>query len=157
VIKWPDRYHPSRAPIHIVNELVIPASREQVWAWLIRAPLWPLWYPNSSDVQLVDRPLTELRLGTMFTWRTFGVKLKSTVQEFIPNERLAWSARGLGVDAYHAWLLEHHPTGTNVITEETQYGMLARLQKMFIPWRMNRGHKLWLENLSAKVQSGPPP
>ena len=76
VIKWPERYHPSRAPIHVVNELTIPASCEQVWAWLIRAPLWPSWYPNSSDVRLVDRPITELRLGTMFTWRTFGVKVQ---------------------------------------------------------------------------------
>jgi hypothetical protein len=93
----------------------------------------------------------------MFTWRTFGVNVKSTVQEFIPNERLAWSARGLGVDAYHAWLLTPCPSGTRVITEETQYGTLARLQKLFLPGRMRRGHQLWLENLSAKVQSGPPP
>jgi uncharacterized protein YndB with AHSA1/START domain len=157
VIKWPDRYHPSLAPVHVVNELTIPAPCEQVWPWLIRAPLWPLWYPNSSDVRLVDRPLSELRLGTMFTWRTFGVKVKSTVQEFIPNERMAWSARGLGVDAYHAWLLTPCASGTRVITEETQYGTLARLQKLFLPGRMKRGHQLWLENLSAKVQSGPPP
>ena len=112
MIKWPDRYHPSLAPVHVVNELTIPASCEQVWPWLIRAPLWPLWYPNSSDVRLVDRPLSELRLGTMFTWRTFGVNVKSTVQEFIPNERVAWSARGVGVDAYHAWLLAPCPSGT---------------------------------------------
>ena len=93
MIKWPDHYHPSRAPVHVVNELTIPAPCEVVWAWLIRAPLWPSWYPNSSDVRLVDRPQSELRLGTLFTWRTFGVKLKSTVQEFVPRERVAWSAR----------------------------------------------------------------
>ena len=92
MIKWPERYHPSRAAIHVVNQLTIPAPCEHVWAWLIRAPLWPSWYPNSSDVRLFDQPRSELRLGTMFTWRTFGVKIKSTVQEFIPCERLAWSA-----------------------------------------------------------------
>ena len=157
VIKWPERYHPSRAPIHVVNELTIPAPCEQVWAWLIRAPLWPSWYSNASDIRLIDRPHSELRLGTLFTWRTFGVKLKSTVQEFVPCERLAWNGRGLGVDAYHAWLLLPRASGTHVITEETQYGALARLQSIFTPGRMKRGHQIWLEKLSANVQSGPPP
>ncbi len=157
MIKWPERFHPNRAPVHVVNELLIPAPCEQVWAWLIRAPLWPTWYPNSSDVGLVDSPQSELRLGTMFTWRTFGVRLKSTVQEFVPNERLAWDARGMGVDAYHAWLLLPRPSGTHVVTEETQYGTMARLQKLFMPGRMRRAHDLWLEKLSAKAQGGPPP
>jgi uncharacterized protein YndB with AHSA1/START domain len=157
VIKWPERYHPSRAPIDVVNDLTIPAPCERVWAWLIRAPLWPSWYRNSSDVRLFDTPHSELRLGTMFTWRTFGVKIKSTVQEFVPCERLAWSARGFGVDAYHAWLLLPEPAGTHVITEETQYGALARLQKVFMPGRMKRGHQLWLEKLSEQARNGPPP
>ena len=135
MIKWPERFHPSRPPVHVVNELTIPAPCEQVWAWLIRAPLWPTWYTNSSEVGLVDSPQSELRLGTMFTWRTFGVRLKSTVQEFVPNERLAWDARGMGVDAYHAWLLLPRSSGTHVITEETQYGTMARLQKLFMPGR----------------------
>jgi uncharacterized protein YndB with AHSA1/START domain len=157
VIKWPDHYHPSRAPVHVVNELTIPAPCEVVWAWLIRAPLWPSWYPNSSDVRLVDRPQSELRLGTLFTWKTFGVKLQSTVQEFVPRERVAWSARGPGVDAYHAWLFLPRQSGTHVITEETQYGALARMQKLFMPGRMRRGHQLWLEKLSENAQTGTPP
>jgi hypothetical protein len=93
----------------------------------------------------------------MFTWRTFGVKLKSTVQEFVPCERLAWSARGVGVDAYHAWLLLPRKSETHVITEETQYGSLARLQKIILPRRMKRGHQMWLENLSKNAQTGTPP
>ena len=157
MIKWPERYHPSRAPIHVVNELTIPASPDQVWAWLIRAPLWPSWYPNSSDVKLVDRPVTELRLGTMFNWRTFGVKVRSTVQEFVPPERLAWSARGLGIDAYHAWVLLPRDSGTHVVTEETQYGALARTGSILMPGRMHRGHQVWLEQLSLKAQGGSPP
>ena len=157
MIKWPERYHPNRASIHVINDLTIPAPCEQVWAWLIRAPLWPSWYPNSSDVRLFDNPRSELRLGTLFTWRTFGVKLKSTVQEFVPFERVAWSAHGPGIDAYHAWLLEPTPSGTHVITEETQYGILAQLQRLLMPRRMKRGHQLWLERLSAKAQAGPPP
>ena len=64
--------------------------------------------------------------------------------------------RSPGVDAYHAWLLVPEATGTRVITEETQHGFLARLQKLFMPWHMKRGHQLWLEKLSEKARSGPP-
>ena len=127
-----------------------------MWAWLIRATAWPTWYPNSSDVRLLEQSHRDLRLGTAFTWKTFGVPLRSTVQEFIPNERLAWDARAPGIEAYHAWLLVPEASGTRVITEETQYGLLARLQRIFLPGRMRRGHQLWLEKLSEKAQSGPP-
>jgi hypothetical protein len=44
---------------------------------------------------------SELKLGMKFRWKTFGVSLSSTVEEFIPPERLAWSARSAGFDAYH--------------------------------------------------------
>jgi uncharacterized protein YndB with AHSA1/START domain len=156
VINWPDRFHPTRAPVHVVNSHSIPAPCEQVWAWLIRAPLWPTWYPNSSNVRLLDPSQNELGPGTSFTWQTFGVRIKSTVREFVPHERLAWDARSPGVDAYHAWLLLAEPNGTRVITEETQYGLLARLQQLFMPRRMERGHQLWLEKLSERAQTGFP-
>ena len=69
--------------------------------------------------------------------------------------RMEW--RGLGVDAYHAWLFLPRQSGTHVITEETQYGALARMQKLFMPGRMRRGHQMWLEKLSENAQSGMPP
>src|SRR5436305_835372 len=49
-IHWPDKFHPSRAPVHVRNEIGIPAPCERVWAWLKRAQLWPSWYDNSADV-----------------------------------------------------------------------------------------------------------
>jgi hypothetical protein len=74
------------------------------------------------------------------------------VREFEPLERLAWSARGIGVDAYHAWLFEPN----NVLTEETQNGFLARLGSLAMPNRMHKYHQIWLENLSEKALTGLP-
>jgi hypothetical protein len=55
--------------------------------------LWPFWYDNSADVLFVNRPGPDLQLGTEFTWRTFGIQIRSTVQEFEPPYRIAWAAK----------------------------------------------------------------
>jgi uncharacterized protein YndB with AHSA1/START domain len=156
VIRWPDRYDPSRAPVHVSNAFDAAAPPEAVWAWLVRAPLWPSWYPNASKVDLAGG-VTELAPGVAFTWRTFGVAIRSTVVEFEPSERIAWNAFGLGVDAYHAWEITPTPGGSRVLTEETQYGWAARLGSVLFPKRMSNGHQLWLERLSAQARSGTPP
>jgi len=69
---------------------------------------------------------SDLFAGACFTWRTFGVDLVSTVEEFVPGERIAWVAKASGVTAYHAWLITPTDLGCHVLTEETQHGELAR-------------------------------
>jgi hypothetical protein len=155
-IRWPDRYHPQRCPVHVRNELDMAAAPEPVWAWLIYAPLWPTWYDNSSDVTLLDQDEPRLRPGTRFRWRTFGVTVTSTVLEYAEGERLAWDAQGIGVDAYHAWVLEPSERGCRVLTEETQYGWLARLGGVVLPNRMHKHHQRWLEGLERQARGGPP-
>jgi uncharacterized protein YndB with AHSA1/START domain len=154
-IRWPDRYRPSVAPIHVRNERAIPAPREIVWAWLVRAREWPEWYPNSASVVLEEGG-RDLGAGTRFRWRTFGAPLRSQVLEFEPPERLAWDARGPGVEAYHAWLLTPQGGGTHVLTEESQYGALARLARLLRPHRMEQGHDQWLRELARKAAGGLP-
>jgi uncharacterized protein YndB with AHSA1/START domain len=157
-IRYPERYDPSRTRVHVVNERVVTAPCERVWAWLVRADLWPSWYPNSSGVR-IESPAAalELALGTKFRWTTFGVTLDSVVEEFVPRERIAWTAKAYGVDAYHAWLLEPVPQGCRVLTEETQHGWLAALSDRVMPNRMRKGHDLWLERLQQQAAEGLPP
>jgi hypothetical protein len=156
-IIWPERFDPARAPVHVLNEIDVPTSCDPVWAWLVRAQLWPSWYDNSADMQFVNIPGPDLRPEAEFSWRTFGVRVKSTVQEFDPPFRLAWSAKGMGVDAYHAWLLEPTLEGCHVITEESQYGALARTGNLLMPNRMSQGHQRWLEALRDNAVRGLPP
>jgi uncharacterized protein YndB with AHSA1/START domain len=156
-IRWPERYHPARCPIHVSNELAIAAPIEVVWAWLVRAPLWPGWYPNSADVRFLAGAPPDLALGTRFQWKTFGVTIRSTVREFVPCERIAWDAQALGLDVYHAWLLRKTPEGCHVLTEETQHGWVARMGKLLVPGRMHRLHQVWLERLGEQARRGMPP
>lgn len=132
------------------------APPEAVWAWLVRAPLWPSWYPNASDVVLAGGA-SDLALGVTFTWRTFGVAIRSTVVEFEPCERIAWNAFGLGLDAYHAWEITRTAGGSHVLTEETQYGWAARLSSLVFPDRMSKFHQIWLDRLAEKAEIGTPP
>jgi len=156
LIHWPNNYNPDRTRVHVSNQIEIPASSDVVWAWLVRAELWPTWYANSKHV-VIEGGGPDLRSGSRFHWTTFGVRLDSKVEEFVPKERLAWSARATGIDAYHAWLIEPRPSGCYVLTEETQNGWLAALSNLLRPKNMSTQHQNWLENLQRKAVQGPPP
>jgi hypothetical protein len=90
-IRWPGRYHPAHCPIHVSNELAIAAPIETVWAWLVRAPLWPSWYPNAAGVHFLAGEPPDLALDTRFRWKTFGVRMYRFHQIWL--ERLAEQAR----------------------------------------------------------------
>ncbi len=146
-IRWPARYAPGTAPVHVKNALAIAAPPAAVWAKLVRATGWPSYYANASKVR-IDGGGDDLGPGATFRWRTFGVDLVTRVEEFVPHERIAWLAHGVGVEAYHAWLIEPTPAGCHVVTEETQYGALARLGAVLFPQRMHDWHQRWLEGLA---------
>lgn len=156
-VRWPERFAPENCPVHVRNELAMSAPVARVWAWLIRAQLWPTWYENSANVQFLEGPPPDLALGTRFRWRTFSVTVESTVVEFIPMERIAWDARTLGLEAYHAWVLRETPEGCHVVTEETQRGSLARLGDLVLPNRMSKHHQIWLERMEIQARAGFPP
>ena len=156
MIRWPEKHAPAETKVHVHNLLEMPAPPKIVWAWLIRAELWPTWYANSKHV-VIEEGGPNLRAGSRFRWTTFGVRLDSKVKEFVPEERLAWSAAATGIDAYHAWLIEKRPSGCFVFTEETQNGWLATLNNLLRPQAMTIHHQNWLESLKRKASEGPPP
>ncbi len=132
----------------------MPLQAEAVWGWLVRADLWPSWCPEFSDVEVEGGP--GLRLGSKFRWKAYGARLDSKVEEFVELERIAWTARGIGIDAYHAWLVERLPSGCRVLTEETQNGWVARLNNAIRPGMLRRIHRVWLERLLVAAKGGPP-
>ena len=155
-VRWPSRFDPANTSVFVSNKITIPAAPETVWVWLVCAKRWPEWYSNSANVRLPGE-VANLAPGMQFEWRTFGVHLISTVKEFELHSRLAWDARAIGIEAYHAWVIEKRGKGeTLVLTEETQHGWLARLAKLLTPGRMSRYHQMWLEKLREKAESGLP-
>jgi len=153
MIIWPERFHPSRASVFVSNQIEISAPIGEVWACMIEAIRWPAWYPNSRNIR-IDGGADRLGEKTRFRWTTFGLRLQSQVEEWQPPFRLAWSARCIGVDAYHAWEFRETNAGTHVLTEETQYGTLAVAGNFLMPRRMSRFHQIWLERLASRVKAG---
>nr|WP_310524386.1 SRPBCC family protein [Polymorphobacter sp.] len=149
-IHWPPRFDPATAPVHVCNSLDIAAPPALVWDLLIHARAWPGFYANASNI-VIEGDRAALGPATRFHWRSFGVNLTSTVEEFVPHHRIAWLAHGLGVEAYHAWLITPTATGCTVLTEETQYGLLARAGALLMPRRMHTQHQNWLEGLAREA------
>jgi hypothetical protein len=147
-IIWPKGFAPDEAPIHVVNRIETATAPEIVWRRLIHAAGWPAIYANASDVA-IEGGGADLFAEARFTWKTFGVALKSEVKEFEPETRIAWLAEGIGVTAYHAWLITPTVGGCTILTEETQYGLVSRVGRLLFPTRMERWHQKWLEALGA--------
>lgn len=139
-IIWPEKYRADNTAVHVGNELQVAAAPEVIWSWLVRASYWPEWYPTVKGVAIDGGG--ELTSGCSFSWRIFGVTLSSKVEEFVPFERLAWSAQFEGVDAYHAWLIEKNEPGCRALTEENQRGWLARLNNLLRPSNVRYYHYL---------------
>ena len=150
-IAWPERYATERAAVHVSNHISIEATPDRVWPWLVRASAWPSYYPNAKDVR-IDGGADALSPDAHFTWKTFGVKVSSTVREFELNERIAWDGAAVLLDVYHVWLIEPRGSGCWVLTEENQNGLAARAQAVLMPRRMFDGHQLWLERLKAVAE-----
>jgi hypothetical protein len=152
-INFPDEFKPENSPISVSNEIQINAKPEVIWFWLTNAPTWHEWYFNASNVELLNQNETHLLADTKFKWKTFGASLKTEVVEYVPIERIAWVAKGIGILAYHAWLISPNENGCRVLTEETQHGIICRLGKLIFPNRMYDYHQIWLEGLKKKAES----
>jgi uncharacterized protein YndB with AHSA1/START domain len=124
--QWPKGFEPRSARLYIRNTRTISAPVEQIWSWLVSASLWPSWFPNASNVSLLDSA-SQLEMSTRFRWSQSGVALDSVVREYIPNRRLAWFATSRLVQAYHAWDLNSQGSVVHVIADESQHGIMPTL------------------------------
>ena len=148
-INWPEQYNPkNNPPIYISNEIKISAPPEKVWNNLIRAESYPKWYEGASNVKVQRYKDGILRENSIFTWKTAGFEIVSKIKEFVPPYRLSWEFRNSTFVGYHAWLvIPMVDGGTKVITEEVQYGFLAKLQSIFSPDNLRKMHDKWLMGL----------
>jgi Polyketide cyclase / dehydrase and lipid transport len=147
-IHWPDGCDPGHADLFAHNTIIIDAAAETIWAKLVAAAAWPTWYSNASDV-VVNDPSGILSDGVTFDWTTFGLKIASTIAEYVPHTRIGWYGTGDQLRAYHSWLLiPRNGNSTYVVMEETGMGPAARHLAQTNPGHMHRGHDLW--NISLK-------
>jgi len=96
-------------------------------------------------------------LGSKFTWVTFGATCTSTVTEFEPLERFAFTGGGLGAVGHHVWLLTDDGEGGTIIhCEETQRGKAVGLVGPVLGSWMRSQHQKWVDNLARTAETGRP-
>ncbi len=153
---WPVGFKPDEARIFVRNALEVEAAPAVVWAWLVRARLWPTWYPHAKDVVVLDPPGGDLEAESRFTWATGGIALRTQVREYEPERRIAWFASSPLILAYHGWNITPTVRGCLVVTEESQRGPVT-FGSLFVKPQMLRMHQTWLEELARKAREGLPP
>jgi hypothetical protein len=148
-IHWPSGFSPKTADLYAHNEIMIDAPVGVVFRHIQEAEKWPEWYANSQHVVIYGNDKL-LKKDTEWDWDTFGVHIKSHINEFVVNSRMGWFGNGTGMRAYHTWWLR--PKGKNrtfVVMEECVYGAGARDLRQKDPAVMHRGHELWDTTLKA--------
>jgi uncharacterized protein YndB with AHSA1/START domain len=149
---WPSGFSPDQARVHVHNELSMRAPLLAVWAALVEAADWQRWFSGARDVRLPDGA-RDLAPGMTFHWSTGGVPLESRVTQYEPGSRLAWTAESPLISAFHAWVMEGDSDSCQVVTEETQRGLLPSAFAPLVRRRMLRAHQAWLEALERHAQA----
>jgi uncharacterized protein YndB with AHSA1/START domain len=149
-IRWPDDYQPADADFYIHNKIQINADPEVVWDLLIKAEDWPNWYEGMSEVEISKS--REIEANSKLKFSTMGQRFEGSIREFEPFSRLAWETQNKNLGAYHAWLLIPNENGCLLITDEVQKGKLAKLQKLFLPNKLQNLHDTWLGEFKSKSE-----
>jgi len=152
-IRWPQAYTPELAPFTITNSIFISAPPQTVWDQLIHAESWPTWYKGATNVVVEGSTTGTLEAGSTIKWTTMDQNLVTKVVEFEPPYRMGWESRQSSLNAYHAWLLIPADGGTRVVTDESQFGRLAHLQRIFLPSKLRKLHDVWLAELKSRAEA----
>ncbi|MBA4028077.1 MAG: SRPBCC domain-containing protein [Planctomyces sp.] len=152
-IAWPEAYKPELATFTITNSVLISAPPEAVWDQLIHAESWPNWYSGATNVVVEGSTGGKLQEGSTINWTTMDQDLVTKVVEFVPPYRMGWESRQSTLKAYHAWLLIPTAEGTRVVTDESQFGLLAHLQRIFLPNKLRKLHDEWLAVLKQRAEA----
>lgn len=136
------------APVTGSAEIDIDVRPQVVWEVLTRFENWPNWNP---DVKSMSFP-GPLEAGAEFRWKAGPGTIVSTLERIEPPRYIAWRGRTLTIDAYHQWWLEPRDGGTFVKTEESFYGLLARLLRSPLQKTLDKSFENGLERLKREAE-----
>lgn len=152
-INWPPEYEPKESTFFVHNELQINAPAEVIWDVLIQAETWPQWYEGAHGVKVLNSADGILKADSVFTWNTMGLDFVSTIREFEKPYRLSWESDKWSIRGYHAWLIIPNEHGCRVITDESQFGLMAVLEGIFVPTKLRQLHDIWLLQIKNKAEA----
>ena len=136
------------APVRAAAEVEIGRPPQVVWEVLTRFENWPNWNPEVKSMSFPG-PLAP---GTEFRWKSGPGTIVSTLERVEVPNYIAWRGRTLTIDAYHEWWLEPRDGGTQVRTQESFSGLLARLLRRTLQKTLDRSLEDGLERLKREAE-----
>lgn len=136
------------APVISRRHIHVAAPLEAIWTLLTDINGWTSWNPVVSKAEL-DGPLAP---GTVFRWKSGGMRILSTLQDVEPMRRVSWTGRMLGINAIHVWILEKEDGGVLIRTAESFDGPLARIFKAMLQRVLDRSLEAGLHSLKTAAE-----
>lgn len=136
------------APVRSTAEVEIDAPPQAVWEVLTDFQNWPHWNPDVKSMSFAG-PLAP---GSEFRWKAGPGTILSTLERIEPPRYIAWRGRTLTIDAYHEWWLEPHDGGTHVRTQESFYGLVARLLRRMLQKTLDKSFADGVERLKLEAE-----
>ena len=87
------------APAVVEVERIIRAPLATLWNLHVDIAGWPRWNRHISAAS----PHGPIGVGATFDWETEGLKITSTISEYDPMRRIAWTGTASGIEARHVW------------------------------------------------------
>jgi hypothetical protein len=136
------------APVRSTAEVEIDAPPQAVWEVLTDFQNWPHWNPDVKSMSFAG-PLAP---GSEFRWKAGPGTILSTLERIEPPRYIAWRGRTLTIDAYHEWWLEPRDGGTHVRTQESFYGLVARLLRRMLQKTLDKSFADGVERLKLEAE-----
>ncbi|MCC5928886.1 MAG: DinB family protein [Cyclobacteriaceae bacterium] len=156
LIAWPAEFDPKNSDFYVHNEIEIMAKPEVVWQLLVQASNWENWYDGIQNIRFENQGQRVLEPETKVFWNSMGQSLNNKVTQFEPNKTLAWQFNEKKIQGMHAWVIIPTEEGCKVVTDESQTGQLAKLQKIFLPNKLRKQHDNWLRLLKQEAEKSNP-
>jgi uncharacterized protein YndB with AHSA1/START domain len=130
------------------SEIEIAAPPERVWKVLAAIDRWPSWNPDVKSMSITG----EVRPGSVFRWKAGPSTITSTIRLFEPPRLISWTGKTFGMRANHLYCLEAGDGRTIVRTEESFYGVFARLLRRTLQKTLDDALESSLRHLKAEVE-----
>jgi hypothetical protein len=152
-IRWPATFEPSTEDAFAGAEIEIVRPAPVIWSQLVDAVKWPSWYPLVDGVSIGSMEPGPLHAGTVFRFRSLGVRVRAEVVEYAPVGAFGWTYSGGGLHGYQAWLIRPTGDGCTVVAENVEKGHLAAANRARLSDVMRDAQVLWLERLKARCET----
>ena len=138
----------NNAPVKCSRSITIHAPVKKVWALLTDIDNWDSWQTDISRPKLNGA----LQPATIFTWKTGGAAIESTLHTVEPYQQFGWTGKTFGMLAIHNWTLVQQEHSTIVTVDESMEGFLALLFKKSFNKNLEKGMKKWLKLLKEESE-----